>query len=123
MSISRQKPQPVAPSVLLLQLAVNTTAEQSEAYGKVLCSVRGLSTEAAADMKSFSLDLGEFGGEIPERYDGLAVEITPSDEDSETDSYLIPASFRVLEIAPEAYRPQRRAVDLTAFLRSKGVVK
>lgn len=105
----------------LLQFSVNTTAEQSEEYGKVLCSVRGVSKEAAANMKSFQLDLGAFGGEIPEQHDGLAVEVCFSADDQQTEKYLIPANFKVIEIVPGAYKPRREKVDLDEFLKSIGI--
>ena len=59
----------------LVQMAVNSTPEQSEEYGVVLCQLRGVAKEAAANLKSFKLDLGAFNGEVPEQYDGLAVEL------------------------------------------------
>ena len=108
--------------VVQVQLAVNSTSEQSEEYGNVLAQVRGVAKDASADLKSFKLDLGAFGGEIPEQYDGLAVELTIDPEnDEQTDSYMIPASFKVLEIVEEAYRPNRQKVDMGAYLASLGI--
>ena len=106
----------------VIQLAVNSTSDQSEEYGNVLCQVRGVSKELASEMKSFKLDLGAFAGEIPEQYDGLSVELTIDPEnDEQTDSYMIPAAFKVLEIKEEAYRPTRQKVDMAAYLASLGI--
>jgi hypothetical protein len=109
-------------TTIQIQLAVNSTSEQSEEYGNVLCQVRGVAKELAVDMKSFKLDLGAFGGEIPQQYDGLSVELTiDPDEDVETDTYMIPAAFKVLEISEEAYRPTSRKVDMADYLASLGI--
>ena len=105
-----------------VQLAVNSTSEQSEEYGSVLCQLRGVSKDVAANMKSFKLDLGAFGGEIPEQYDGLAVELHVDPEaDQQTAKYLIPANFKVLDIKEAAYAPQKEAIDMDAYLRSLGI--
>ena len=103
-----------------VQMAVNSTSEQSEEFGTVLCQLRGVAK--GSDLKSFKLDLGAFAGEIPEQYDGLAVELTIDPEnDEQTDSYMIPASFKVLEVVEEAYRPTRQKVDMADYLASLGI--
>ena len=103
-----------------LQFAVNSTSEQSEEFGAVLAQIRGVAK--GADMKSFRLDLGAFAGEIPEQYDGLAVELTIDPEnDEQTDGYMIPASFKVLEVVEEAYKPNRQKVDMADYLASLGI--
>lgn len=105
----------------LLQFSVNTTAEQAEEYGKVLCSVRGVSKEVAANMKSFSLELGAFGGIIPDQHDGIAVEIEFSADDTQTEKYICPANFKLIEHVPGAYKPKREHVDLDEFLKNLGL--
>jgi hypothetical protein len=105
----------------VVQMAVNTTSEDSEEYGSVLCQLRGVSKDMSADMKSFKLDLGAFGGEIPEQYDGLSVELTISEDDEQTATFIIPAVFKVLEIKEEAYKPNREKVDMVAYLASLGI--
>jgi hypothetical protein len=105
----------------VVQMAVNTTSEDSEEYGSVLCQLRGVSKDMAANMKSFKLDLGAFGGEIPEQYDGLSVELTVSEDDEQTSTFIIPASFKILAIKEEAYKPTRQKVDMTAYLASLGI--
>ena len=106
-----------------VQFAVNSTSEQSEEYGVVLCQLRGVSKEAAANLKSFKLDLGAFDGELPEQYDGVAVELTIDPEnDEQTGKYIIPASFKVLEVKAGAYVPTKEAIDMDAYLKSLGIV-
>lgn len=106
-----------------VQLAVNSTPEQSEEYGVVLCQLRGVSKEAAANLKSFKLDLGAFNGEVPEQYDGLAVElIIDPENDQQTAKYVIPANFKVLDIKEGAYVPTKEAIDMDAYLKSLGIV-
>ena len=105
-----------------VQLAVNSTSEQSEEYGSVLCQLRGVSREIAANMKSFKLDLGAFGGEVPEQYDGLSIELVVDPEaDQQTAKYLIPANFKVLDIKEGAYLPTKESIDMDAYLRSLGI--
>lgn len=106
----------------LVQMAVNSSPEQSEEYGVVLCQLRGVSAEAAKNLKSFKLDLGAFNGEVPEQYDGLAVELTIDPEhDEQTAKYVIPACFKVVEIKAGAYVPTKEAIDMDAYLRSLGI--
>jgi hypothetical protein len=109
-------------AVAVVQLAVNSTPEQSEEYGVVLCQLRGVSKDASANMKSFKLDLGAFDGEVPEQYDGLAVELTIDPEnDKQTGKYVIPAAFKVTEIKEGAYTPTSEAIDMDAYLKSLGI--
>ena len=73
-------------------------------------------------MKSFKLDLGAFNGEVPEQYDGLAVELTIDPEhDQQTAKYIIPAAFKVVETKAGAYVPQKEAIDMAAYLESLGI--
>ena len=105
-----------------VQLAVNSTSEQSEEYGSVLCQLRGLTGEAAKNSKSFKLDLGAFNGEVPEQYDGLAVELTVDPEnDKQTGKYVVPANFKVIDIKEGAYQPSSEPVDMAAYLKSLGI--
>jgi hypothetical protein len=109
--------------VKLVQMAVNSTSEQSEEFGVVLAQLRGVSSEASRNLKSFKLDLGAFNGEVPEQYDGLAVELTIDPEaDEQTAKYVIPACFKVVEIKEQAYVPQRESIDMDAYLKSLGIV-
>jgi hypothetical protein len=107
----------------LVQMAVNTTSEESEEYGVVICQLRGIAKGASANMKSFKLDLGAFDGEVPEQYDGLAVElvIDPAN-DTQTEKYIFPANFKVMELKEGAYQPSREAVDMDDYLKSLGIV-
>lgn len=107
---------------IVVQMAVNTTAEDSEKFGNVLCQLRGVAKEFAQDMKSFRLDLSEFGGEVPEQYDGLSVELVVDPEnDEQTATFLIPADFKVLAIKEEAYKPTRESIDMGSYLASLGL--
>jgi hypothetical protein len=108
----------------VVQFKITSDSEKAEEFGSVLAQLRGVSKEMAVNMKTFRLDLSSFNGEVPEKYDGVAVELTfdPAN-DRQTDEYKVPASFKVLEIVEGAYLPTSEPSDVQAYLRELGIIK